>query len=46
MPKPRKPTENGVMKAINGLIKEGLFLDFNINSSDDIFKQLYYNKED
>ena len=40
MSKPGKPTENGAMEAINGWIKEKLFLDFNINSSGDIFKQI------
>ena len=40
MSKPGKPTENGAMEAINGWIKEELFLDFNINSSSDIFKQI------
>lgn len=46
MSKPGKPTENGAMEAINGWIKEELFLDFNINSSNDIFseidKYIYY----
>ncbi len=32
MSKPGKPTENGAMEAINGWIKEELFIDFNINS--------------
>lgn len=40
MSKPGKPTENGAMEAINGWIKEELFLDFNINSPGDIFKQI------
>ena len=40
MSKPGKPTENGAMESINGWIKEELFLDFNINSCDDIFKQI------
>lgn len=40
MSKPGTPTENGSMEAINGWIKEELFLDFNINSSNDIFKQI------
>ena len=35
------PTENGIMEAINGWIKEELFLDFKINSCDDIFKLLF-----
>ncbi|MEE0699039.1 MAG: IS3 family transposase, partial [Bacilli bacterium] len=38
------------MEAINGWIKEELFLDFKINSCDDIFKQVedyihYFNYE-
>jgi len=37
MSKPGTPTENGAMEAINGWIKEELFLDFNINSSNDVF---------
>lgn len=50
MSKPGKPTENGAMEAINGWIKEELFLDFKINSCDDIFKQVedyihYFNYE-
>ena len=50
MSKPGKPTENGAMEAINGWIKEELFLDFKINSCDDIFKQIedyiyYFNYE-
>lgn len=50
MSNPGSPTENGAMEAINGWIKEELFLDFNINSSDDIFKQIedyihYFNYE-
>lgn len=50
MSKPGKPTENGTMEAINGWIKEELFLDFKINSCDDIFKQVedyihYFNYE-
>lgn len=40
MSKPGTPTENGSMEAINGWIKEELFLDFNINSCNDIFKQI------
>ena len=40
MSKPGKPTENGAMEAINGWIKEELFLDFNINSCENIFKQI------
>ncbi len=46
MSKPGKPTENGAMESINGWIKEELFLDFHINSSNDIFyeidKYIYY----
>ena len=50
MSKPGKPTENGSMEAINGWIKEELFIDFNINNSIDIFKQIdsyihYFNYE-
>lgn len=50
MSKPGKPTENGAMEAINGWIKEELFLDFKLNSCDDIFKQIedyihYFNFE-
>lgn len=50
MSKPGTPTENGAMEAINGWIKEELFLDFKINSSTDIFKQIddyifYFNNE-
>lgn len=50
MSKPGAPTENGAMEAINGWIKEELFLDFNINSSLEIFRQIdeyisYFNNE-
>lgn len=50
MSKPGKPTENGAMEAINGWIKEELFLDFNINSCYNIDKQIedyiyYFNYE-
>lgn len=50
MSKPGTPTENGAMEAINGWIKEELFLDFKINSCDDVFKQIedyihYFNYE-
>lgn len=50
MSKPGTPTENGAMEAINGWIKEELFLDFKINSCDDIFKQIedyiyYFNND-
>lgn len=50
MSKPGTPTENGAMEAINGWIKEELFLDFKINSSSDIPKQIedyihYFNYE-
>lgn len=31
-----KPTDNGAMEAINGWLKEELFIDLNINDSDDI----------
>lgn len=40
MSKPGKPTENGAMEAINGWIKEELFIDFKINSSNDIFAEI------
>lgn len=50
MSKPGTPTENGAMEAINGWIKEELFIDFNINSSNDIFQEIdnyihYFNFE-
>lgn len=50
MSKPGKPTENGAMESINGWIKEELFVDFNINSSNDIFTEIenyihYFNYE-
>ena len=50
MSKPGKPTENGAMESINGWIKEELFIDFNINSSNDIFTEIenyihYFNYE-
>lgn len=50
MSKPGKPTENGAMEAINGWIKEELFIDFSINSSNDIFSEIdkyifYFNNE-
>lgn len=50
MSKPGTPTENGAMEAINGWIKEELFLDFKINSCDDFPKQIedyihYFNYE-
>ena len=48
--KPGSPTENGAMEAINGWIKEELFIDFNINNSSDIYKSIedyihYFNYE-
>ena len=48
--KPGSPTENGAMEAINGWIKEELFIDFNINDSNDIHKSIedyihYFNTE-
>ena len=48
--KPGSPTENDVMKTIKGQTKEELFIDFNINSCEDIFKQIedyiyYFNYE-
>ena len=50
MSKPGKPTENGSMEAINGWIKEELFIDFKINSSNNIFDETkkyihYFNYE-
>lgn len=50
MSKPGKPTENGAMETINGWIKEELFIDFKINSSNDIFSEIdkyihYFNYE-
>ena len=38
--KPGTPTENGSMEAMNGWIKEELFIDFKINSSNDVFKEI------
>lgn len=48
--KPGSPTENGAMEAINGWIKEELFIDFKINNSNDIYKSIedyihYFNYE-
>lgn len=48
--KPGSPTENGAMESINGWIKEELFIDFNINNSNDIHKSIedyihYFNYE-
>lgn len=48
--KPGTPTENGAMEAINGWIKEELFIDFKLNISDDIHKSIeeyihYFNYE-
>lgn len=40
MSKPGKPTENGAMEAINGWIKEELFIDFKIKSSDNVYQQI------
>lgn len=50
MSKPGTPTENGAMEAINGWIKEELFIDFKINSCNDIVKEIdnyiyYFNYE-
>ena len=50
MSKPGKPTENGAMEAINGWVKEELFIDFKINSSNDVFDEIdnyihYFNYE-
>ena len=48
--KPGTPTENGAMESINGWIKEELFIDFNIDDSNDIYKSIedyiyYFNNE-
>lgn len=48
--KPGSPTENGAMEAINGWIKEELFIDFNINVSNNIHNSIenyiyYFNNE-
>ena len=48
--KPGHPTENGAMEAINGWIKEELFIDFNINKSGNIYEEIdryihYFNYE-
>lgn len=48
--KPGSPTENGAMEAINGWIKEELFIDFCINDSNNITKSIedyiyYFNNE-
>lgn len=40
MSKPGKPTENGAMEAINGWIKEELFIDFKINASNNVFFEI------
>ena len=40
MSKPGTPTENGATEAINGWIKEELFLDFKLNPCNDIFNQI------
>lgn len=50
MSKPGKPTENGAMEAINGWVKEELFIDFKINSSLDVSSEIdnyihYFNYE-
>ena len=50
MSKPGKPTENGAMEAINGWVKEELFIDFKINSSNNVFSEIdkyihYFNYE-
>jgi len=34
------PTDNGAMEAINGWLKEELFLDFNIKAADDATKAI------
>ena len=45
-----KPTDNPVNEALNGWIKEELFMDFNLAASADVEKTIsdyvvYYNKE-
>lgn len=50
MSKPGTPTENGAMEAINGWMKEELFIDFKINSSNDIYSEIdkyiiFFNNE-
>lgn len=50
MSKPGKPTENGSMESINGWLKEELFIDFNINCSNDIYNEIdnyiyYFNHQ-
>lgn len=50
MSKPGTPTENGSMESMNGWIKEELFIDFKLNSSNDIKKEIdnyihYFNYE-
>lgn len=50
MSKPGSPTENGAMEAINGWIKEELFIDFKINSVSNIYNAIdnyiyYFNHE-
>ena len=50
MSKPGTPTENRAMEAINRWIKEELFINFNINSSNDSFREIdnyiyYFNNE-
>lgn len=50
MSKPGHPTENGAMEAINGWIKEELFIDFNINKCGNITEEIakyihYFNYE-
>lgn len=50
MSKPGKPNENGAMEAINGWIKEELFIDFRINEKLNIFDEIdkyieYFNNQ-
>lgn len=44
------PTDNGAVEAINGWLKEELFLDFNIKEAEDVEKTIakyihYFNYE-
>lgn len=50
MSKPGTSTENGAMEDINVWIKEELFIDFKLNSSNDIISEIdnyihYFNYE-
>ena len=44
------PTDNAIIEALNGWIKEELYLDFNLETTDDVFKLLneyvyYFNNK-